>query len=67
MDDLERRFTHYDVYSGELNVKLGRVEYAFLSFARKMVVLLPEGRELSLLLTKLEEAQSWATRALDPR
>lgn len=46
----------------------GEIEHAFnmIADAKKAVQCVPSSRELSLVLTKLDEAQMWFQRAVPP-
>ena len=66
LSDIEKRFegTAERVVSDAEKVARSQIAQQLLSAARTIVPLLPEGREASLFVTKLEEAEAWARKAL---
>ena len=65
MDDLTQRFGANPILDGtDAAQKLYHAADIFLVAATTLSAICPDGRELSLVLTKLEEAQSWANRAI---
>lgn len=63
MNDLERRFVYHNP-SEENKSKHAQVNETLLAVAEDFDALLPDGREKSLALTKLEEAKFWANAAI---
>lgn len=65
-DDIEKRFTTdaNRLLSDAETAARSHVGQVLLGAAKEIVPLLPEGREASLVVTKLEEVESWAHRAL---
>lgn len=64
-EDLKNRFTYHPV--GDDHVRgahLGTVRDRLCDVASKLIEIVPEGRELSLALTKLEEAMFWANAGI---
>ena len=61
--DLHDRF-HYHAPSPKGIETHAALSLEFQSLAEKVVALCPEGRELSLVLTKLEEAKFFASAAV---
>ena len=57
--DLRNRFLYHKP-DGEHVTRHEMTRDGFLHFALEMASLVPEGRERSLMLTKLEEASFWA-------
>lgn len=64
MDDLTRRFAYHPPSSDEVILTHRNVRAACLEVAEQWDMKLPEGREKSLALTKLEEAMFWANAAI---
>jgi hypothetical protein len=69
MDDneLKRRFDYHPPVTPERQEAHQRVRTDGLQVARVWVDELPEGREKTLALTKLEEAVMWANAAIARR
>ena len=63
MDDLYERFSHH-IVPAEGQEELHIVREELLATARIVDPILPDGREKSLFLTKLEEAMFWANAAI---
>ena len=64
VDDINKRFTHYPPANDEDVSYHSQVRHAIWGAAECLRLLCPEGRELSLAITKLEEATFWANAAL---
>lgn len=66
LDDIERRFTidADRVVSDAEKAAKTKIGTALVDVAKVIVPLVPEGREAALVLTKLEEVEAWAHRAL---
>ncbi len=64
VDDIELRFDHHRPSSNAVIELHGDVRYACATVAIKLVREVPPCRELSLALTKLEEAMMWANAAI---
>lgn len=66
LDDIERRFTTEAdrVVTDAEKVAKSKIGQVLLAAGKEILPLLPEGREASLIVTKLEEAEAWAHRAL---
>lgn len=56
---LEHNTTHHQVSPAQLG-QLARVRMAIFVLGHKLLELVPDGRERSLALTKLEEVMFWA-------
>lgn len=63
MSDLENRFTYHNPSEGN-KPKHVQVNETLLAVAEDFDELLPDGREKSLALTKLEEAKFWSNAAI---
>lgn len=63
-DDLSHRFARHQPTSRARRDDHKRVHQAFEYAAFELATFLPEGRELSLAMTKLEEGMFWANAAL---
>ena len=63
MNDLEKRFTYHNP-SEENKAKHSKVNETLLAVAEVFNELLPDGREKSLALTKLEEAKMWSNASI---
>lgn len=63
MDDIDNRFVYHkpDEAKGE---KHSSVRNDMMTIARKWALNLPEGREKSLAIIKLEEAMFWANASI---
>jgi hypothetical protein len=61
--DLEKRFTYHPPTDAKVQIHQG-IREELLATAESIGILLPEGREKSLFLTKLEEAMFWANAAV---
>lgn len=66
LDDIEKRFTTTAdrVVSDAEAAARSNIGQTLLAAGKEILPLLPEGREASLVITKLEEVESWAHRAL---
>ena len=64
MDDLLHRFRYHQPRSEVRRNSHERVRDIARSAATRLYVELPEGREKSLAITKVEEAMFWANAAL---
>lgn len=62
-DDLDNRFTFHPVRGNEAAV-YATVRRLALDLARSLDELVPDGRELSLAITHLEEAVFWANAGI---
>ena len=63
--DIEKRFTIVPrVISDVETAARSQVGQALLDAGKIVLSLLPEGREAALVITKLEEAEQWAHKAL---
>lgn len=65
--DLLDRFTYHAPKSNDRLRQHERVRSYLLQMAQEFTDTLPSGRELSLVLTKLEEAMFWANAAIARR
>lgn len=61
--DLNVRFTYHKPF-GDQPLKYEDIRRKALQFADMLVVCCPDSRELSLAITKLEEAVFWANAAI---
>ncbi len=64
MDDLRHRFQYHPPLTDEVKHTHELVRAVHLRAADAMDEVLPEGREKSLCITKLEEAMFWANAAV---
>lgn len=64
MDDIKRRFQYHPPQTAEDRMSHQTVNDIVEAAARDLVVIVPEGRERALVLTKLEEARMWANAGL---
>lgn len=62
--DIENRFGYHPADSEEVRVAHSRVRHNCGEVAEYLNGLLPESREKSLAITKLEEAMHWANKAI---
>lgn len=58
-EKIEHNFKHHPPNSKKVGIH-ETIRESFKGIALQMVALVPEGREQSLVLTKLEEAMFWA-------
>lgn len=65
-DELQTRFTHHPPKNDQA-VRYQRIRSDAAQFASMLDSLVPESREKSLALTKLEEAVMWANAAIARR
>lgn len=63
-EDIENRFTYHPPKDDEARMRHEYVRTTAAHFANGLEELLPESRERSLALTKIEEAMFWANAAL---
>lgn len=63
MSDLENRFTYHAPGPGQPEM-YEQIRFAGLGFALLIDRFAPESRELSLAITKIEEAVFWANAAI---
>lgn len=64
MDDIRKRFQYHPPRDDGDASRHQRVNDLMESVARSLDGFIPNGREHSLMLTKLEEARMWANAAL---
>lgn len=62
--DIKQRFSYHAPSSQVVANLHGSVRDAFLKLAEDLVQTLPQGREVSLVLTNLEQAMFWANAAI---
>ena len=62
--DIDNRFEFHPATTEEKKAEHGSVRAAFWDLARSLNDKLPEGREKSIVITKLEEAMFWANAAI---
>lgn len=63
LNDLENRFTYHPPKEGQPEI-YERIRFAGMGFALLIDQHAPESRELSLAITKIEEAVFWANAAI---
>ena len=63
-DDLQNRFTYHPPLTDERRSAHENVRDECQALAEFMNEVLPEGREKSLVLTKIEETMFWANAAI---
>lgn len=63
-EELHGRFIYYPVDTEKRQKDHGFVRMSLEDVAHKLNETLPEGREKSLVMTKLEEAMFWANAAI---
>ena len=63
-NDLENRFSYHPPKNEETARHHELVRYTILSCAKRINHLVPDGREASLSITKLEEAMYWANAGI---
>lgn len=61
--DIIHRFEYRPVTRSSA-VSIQKVHALYLEFARELSQVCPEGRELALALTRLEESLGWADKAI---
>ncbi|MBD3278332.1 MAG: hypothetical protein GF388_08535 [Candidatus Aegiribacteria sp.] len=66
MDNLEERFVHKDE-SGDGMKRHAEIDMLHLELARKIDRMLPDCREKSLALTKLEACKMWVNAGVSRR
>ena len=62
-NDLEKRFTYHPPTEGQPEL-YQIIRATARNFARDLLTMVPEGRELSLAITKLEEVVFWANAGI---
>lgn len=60
LDDIEHRFTNHPPVATGAAEKLDAVTAIMIDMSAKLALLVPPGREHSLMLTQLEQASMWA-------
>lgn len=63
-EDIIRRFSHHPPRNQDDIQLHAAVRGEFMQLAHNLTAMCPPGRELSLVLTKLEEAMFWANAAI---
>lgn len=63
-DELQDRFKHHPPTADRIAEAHGVIRAEFLDLALKLNDYLPEGREKSIVFTKLEEAMFWANGSI---
>ncbi|KKN52126.1 hypothetical protein LCGC14_0616000 [marine sediment metagenome] len=63
MNDVENRFTYYET-TREGAARKEDITDKFIELAEDLNRLMPDCREKSIMMTKLEEAKMWATSAI---
>lgn len=63
-EDIEHRFTNHPPVNAYVGETLDSVTIACVRTGKEWDVILPNGREKALALTKLEEASMWAKAAI---
>ncbi len=63
LTDIENRFTYHAPKPGQPEIYT-RIRGMAKQLAQELLHVVPEGRELSLALTKLEEAVFWANAGI---
>jgi hypothetical protein len=64
MDDIENRFTYHPPSTPERVEAHEHCRQVHTTLARVLNAMLPEGREKSLAITKLEESMFWSNAAI---
>lgn len=62
-EDLENRFKHHPP-TGDRGAHHCEVRKAALEFARVLRAFVPDGRELALAITRVEEAMMWGNAGI---
>ncbi|MGN0708432.1 MAG: hypothetical protein ACI4JC_10595 [Faecalibacterium sp.] len=62
--NIEKAFKHAEYVSENGKKTISDVEHSFVLFAKSLCDVLPESREKSLFLTKLQEAKFWAIECI---
>jgi len=61
---VEKEFTYHPPETQEVRAQHEAVNQMFIAFARGIIKYVPEGRELSLVITALQEARMWANAGI---
>lgn len=64
INDLENRFIFHPATNEDTRDRHERVRSICLATAEILTAIVPEGRELSLAITKLEETMFWANAGI---